>query len=142
MRLSVTVKILLLLASSLLLSPVYSKDINYIDHVRPIFKEHCLNCHNPDKKKADLDLSAISGIQAGGSGGDVVKAGIPDSSTLYMSVIHHDSVEPMPPKKAKLSDAKLSIIRQWIMGGLIESKGGKSQLRDMSGEADGDLRSA
>ena len=103
---------------------LFSKEINFIEHIRPIFKDHCLNCHNPDKSKAGLDLSTMAGILEGGSGGDVVKAGVADSSSLYLSVMHHDTVEPMPPKKAKLPQAKLDMIRNWIQGGLIENAGG------------------
>ena len=110
----------------------FSAEISYQEHIRPLLKDHCLNCHNPDKSKAGLDLSTMAGVLEGGSGGKVVKAGVPDSSSLYLSVIHHDSVEPMPPKKPKLPESKLKLIRSWIMGGLIENPGGKSQLRKIS----------
>jgi len=112
--------------------PIFAAEISFQEHIRPIFKDHCLNCHNPDKSKAGLDLSTMAGVLEGGSGGKVVKAGVPDSSTLYLSVIHHDTVEPMPPKKPKLSQAKLDTIRKWVQGGLIENAGGKSQLRKIS----------
>ncbi len=99
------------------------------EDLRPVLKDSCLNCHNPDKKKADLDLSTFEGIMAGGSGGEVVKAGAPDSSSLYLSVIHDDDWEAMPPKKAKLSDEKIALFKAWIADGLIESEGGSSKLR-------------
>src|SRR5678815_3460070 len=35
--------------------------VTYDDHVLPIFRNSCLNCHNPDKKKAGLDLSTYPG---------------------------------------------------------------------------------
>ena len=35
--------------------------ITYDDHIFPIFESKCLNCHNPDKKKGDLDLSTYMG---------------------------------------------------------------------------------
>ena len=65
----------------------------------------------------------MAGVLSGSSGGEVVKAGVPDSSILYLTVIHEESVEPMPPKKPKLPESKLNLIRSWIMGGLIESAG-------------------
>ena len=34
--------------------------INYQEHVLPIFRNSCLTCHNPDKKKAGLDLSGLA----------------------------------------------------------------------------------
>lgn len=125
-------RIILVSLSFGFLGPLFAKEISYIEHIRPIFKDHCLNCHNPDKSKAGLDLSTMAGVLEGGSGGEIVKAGVPDSSSLYLSVIHHDSVEPMPPKKPKLPKAKLDLIRNWIQGGLIENAGGKSKLRKIS----------
>lgn len=105
---------------------------NFEEQVRPIFKEHCTNCHNPDKKKADLDLTSTQGVQIGSSGGEVVKAGLPDTSVLYMVMNHHEDFDAMPPKKPKVPKAQLKIVRDWIAGGLIESADGKSQLREMS----------
>ena len=103
--------------------------------IRPLFKEHCTSCHNPDKKKADLDLTTYADTLKGGSGGEIVKAGVPDSSVLYLSVIHdEDAAEPMPPKKPKLPETELALIREWIQGGLVESAGGKSMLREISFE--------
>ena len=104
---------------------------NYIDDILPIFKKHCLGCHNPDKRKADLDLSSHAAVLVGSSGGEVVKPGIPDTSPLFMSVDHHEDYDPMPPKKPKLTAAELKLIKGWIAGGLIESEGGKSQLREI-----------
>lgn len=106
-----------------------AEQITFDQHVKPLIKEHCLNCHNPDKMKADLDLSTFAGTMKGGSSGEIVKAGVPDSSMLYMTITHHEDAEPMPPKKPKLSDAKIKIFREWILQGLVESKGGKSKLR-------------
>ena len=46
--------------------------VNYNDHVLPIFRNSCLNCHNPDKKKAGLDLSTFQGSLQGSENGKVV----------------------------------------------------------------------
>ena len=105
---------------------------NFVDDVLPIFKEHCLSCHNPDKKKADLDLSTVQGVEIGGSGGSIVKAGVPDTSVLYLVIDHDEDYEPMPPKKPKITEAELQVIHSWIGGGLLETADGKSQLRDVS----------
>ena len=84
---------------------------NFEDDVYPVFKQYCLNGHNPDKKKDDLDLSTLKGIQIGSSGGAVVKAGSPDISVLFMVMNHHEDFEPMPPK---LSEKELQIVHRWI----------------------------
>lgn len=105
---------------------------NFEDDVYPVFKKHCLSCHSADKKKADLDLSTVKSIQTGSSGGDIVKAGSPDTSVLFMVMDHHEDFEPMPPRKPKVPDEDLKVVHAWIAGGLIESAGGVSQLRKMN----------
>lgn len=105
---------------------------NFQDDVLPIFRQHCLSCHNADRKKAGLDLSSFQLVQLGSSGGTVVKAGLPDSSPLFMAVNHHEDSVAMPPNKPRLADAQLKVIHGWIAGGLMESAGGKSLLRDVS----------
>jgi WD40 repeat protein len=97
----------------------------YNDDVLPIFRDNCNGCHNPDKHKADLDLTTYAGVLKGGSSGEAIKAGAPDASRLYLAVTHAEEPE-MPPKKPKLADAQLSLIREWIAGGIIEKKGGEA----------------
>ncbi len=95
----------------------------YNDDIVPIFKDHCTGCHNPDKLKADLDLTTYAATMKGGSSGAAVKASAPDTSLLYRAVAHLEEPE-MPPKKPKLADAQLNLIKEWIAGGALESKGG------------------
>ncbi len=50
----------LVLGISFLPTVTASEKITYDDDVFPIFESSCLNCHNADKKKGDLDLSIFS----------------------------------------------------------------------------------
>ena len=111
-----------------------AEPVNFKDHVLPIFKQSCNKCHNPDKMKADLDLTSVAGILKGSSGGEVVRVGTPDSSVLYQAMNHEEDFEPMPPKKPKLDEKTLAIVRDWIAGGMIEHAGGESGLREVSFE--------
>ena len=97
---------------------------NYQDHVLPVFRNNCLNCHNPDKKKAGLDLSTYQTALAGSNNGPVINAGDPDGSLLYKVVTHAED-PTMPPKKDKLPDKELNIIKDWIAGGALETSTGK-----------------
>lgn len=108
-------------------SPLLGADkITYDDHVFPIFESSCLNCHNPDKKKGDLDLSNYTGAMAGGSGGTIASAGDGAGSKLYASITH--TAEPvMPPRGEKLSKKDTDLIRTWIDGGLLENKSSKAK---------------
>lgn len=105
---------------------------NYEDDIKPLFRSHCLKCHNADDAEADLDLTSFAAVMKGSSSGAVVKPGRPESSQLYRAIIHADGVEAMPPESPKLPVAKLALVREWIRGGLIAGKGGKSQLRNVA----------
>lgn len=105
---------------------------NYEEHIKPLFRDHCLKCHNSDEANADLDLSSFVAVMKGGSSGPVVKAGLPESSQLYRAMAHLDGAEAMPPESPKLADAKLALVSNWIRSGLIAGKGGKSQLRSVA----------
>jgi WD40 repeat protein len=99
--------------------------INYQDHALPIFRNSCLGCHNPDKKKAGLDLSSYSAALAGSDNGPVINAGDPGGSKLYKAVTHAED-PTMPPKKDKLPDKELELLRKWIAGGALETANGKA----------------
>lgn len=99
--------------------------ITYNDHILPIFKNACLNCHNPDKKKAGLDLSTYSATIQGSENGKIVQSGNAGASLLFKCV--KQTEEPkMPPKGDKLSDPDLSVIEKWIAGQLLETATGKA----------------
>ena len=99
--------------------------VTYEDQVLPIFRNACNNCHNPDKKKAGLDLTTYQTTLQGSENGKVVQSGNPAGSLLFKCV--KQTEEPkMPPKGDKLNDAELAIIEKWIAGQLLENASGKA----------------
>jgi hypothetical protein len=98
--------------------------VNYNDHILPIFKNACGNCHNPDKKKAGLDLTSYQGTMAGGETGPAVKPGNADGSFLYKVSAHLEEPK-MPPKGDKLSEADLKLLKDWIAGFALETANSK-----------------
>src|SRR4051812_49505847 len=82
--------------------------VTYQDHVLPLFRNSCLNCHNPDKKKAGLDLSTFAGVMAGGGTGKAIEPRDPHGSLLFRPVNHAE--EPnKPPKGDKLPGKDLDL---------------------------------
>ena len=70
--------------------------ITYDDHVKPILRQKCFSCHNPEKKSADLDVTNYTNLMQGGASGTVIEPGDSGSSYLYGLVSHAE--EPyMPP---------------------------------------------
>ena len=99
--------------------------ITYDDHVKPILRQKCFSCHNPDKKSADLDVTNYTNLMQGGASGTVIEPGDSGSSYLYALVSHAE--EPyMPPDSPKLPDEMVETIRKWIDGGVLENKGSKA----------------
>src|SRR5438105_10985539 len=99
--------------------------ITYQDRVLPLIENNCGKCHNPDKKKADLDLTTYAGVMKGSGSGQVVVSGNPDGSKLWRAITQVE--EPtMPPNKPKIPDKELDVFRKWIMGGLLETSGSKA----------------
>lgn len=96
--------------------------VTYDEHVRPIFRDHCFNCHSQGRAKSDLELDTYAAAMRGGAGGEVVLAGDLESSRLY-GLVSHIEEPKMPPEQDKLADAKLAIIKNWILGGALENSG-------------------
>jgi Planctomycete cytochrome C/WD domain, G-beta repeat len=98
--------------------------VNFTDNILPIFKNACTNCHNPDKKKAGLDVTTYAATMAGGDSGAAVKPGNADGS-LLLQVTTHAKEPTMPPKGDKLSEGDLKLIKDWIAAFALENANSK-----------------
>jgi mono/diheme cytochrome c family protein len=97
-----------------------SKPVTYDDHVRPIFRQKCLSCHNTDKTEGGLDLSSYTAMMEGGGSGVVIEPGAASDSYLFMLVTHE--LEPhMPPESDRIDDKLVATLRDWIDGGALET---------------------
>jgi mono/diheme cytochrome c family protein len=104
--------------------------VNYEEHIKPIFREHCLKCHGEDEQKADLNLQTHAGTLKGGSGGAVVVAGRSSQSLLFQSITDPDDDARMPPKKPMIPQAQIAVIQQWIDSGLRETSASASMVAE------------
>lgn len=98
--------------------------VTFADHILPIFRNACANCHNPDKKKAGLDVSTYEGTMQGSENGSVVKPGDGNGS-LLLKVCNQTEEPKMPPKGDKLSDNELSLLKKWIDDFALETASSK-----------------
>lgn len=106
----------------LLLGDSTQAAVTYQEIIRPLFQDSCLNCHNPDKHKAGLDLSTYDATMDGSDNGKVVQAGNPDKS-LLLRVLTHEEEPYMPKGGDKLADAQIEAVRQWIEANAPEKAG-------------------
>jgi len=106
----------------LLPAAVRADQVTYADTIRPIFQNSCLNCHNPDKQKAGLDLATYESAMAGGDSGKAIEPGNSGKSLLYRLLMHQE--EPSMPRNGdKLPDSQLDLIRKWIDSGAPDKSG-------------------
>jgi Planctomycete cytochrome C/WD domain, G-beta repeat len=96
----------------------------YDEHILPILKDRCVNCHSQDKKRGGLILNNYLKVMEGGSSGVCVKPGDADNSLLYKTTAH--LVEPfMPEKQPKIAQKEIDLIKKWISEGAPENSGSK-----------------
>jgi Planctomycete cytochrome C/WD domain, G-beta repeat len=99
--------------------------VTFQKDVQPVFKKHCVTCHNADRPRGELDLSSYSGLMTGGVSGKAAVAGKPDESPVYTLAAHLDDPK-MPPNKPKIPQRELDTIKAWIAGGLVEKTAGSA----------------
>jgi hypothetical protein len=122
-----------LLTAFLLLAPCAATaanqpKINFEEHIRPIFREHCCACHNQGKATNDLALDSYERVRKGGASGEVVTPGDPDNSYLISLVSHKDQPH-MPPSGDKIPADKIELLKKWIAEGAIKDSGSKAVVK-------------
>jgi hypothetical protein len=88
--------------------------------VRPIFEQHCYECHGAKKQKSGLrlDLKATA-LKGGDEHGPNIVAGKVKESSLLQMVTSDDKDERMPPKGERLSAAEIATLTAWIEQGAV-----------------------
>jgi hypothetical protein len=92
--------------------------VSFRKEILPIFEARCIECHGPDKDKADLRLDSVKDIFNGDPEWWVVEPGDSEKSLLVERIIlakgHPDA---MPPRGDPLSSDDVQAIRDWINQG-------------------------
>lgn len=95
-------------------------EIDFVRDVRPIFEEHCYECHGPDKRKGGLRLTnRRDAFQPGDLGFPVIEPSSAELSPLYELLVSEDAEERMPKDEDPLPAAKVEILRRWIDQGAV-----------------------
>src|SRR5262245_12761083 len=80
--------------------------------IRPLFAEHCLKCHGPEKQKAGLRLDTREHLLKGGDSGPIIMKENAKRSLLIRAVSYLDDELKMPPNK-KLSARQIADLTRW-----------------------------
>ncbi|CAH0993965.1 hypothetical protein EMA8858_00070 [Emticicia aquatica] len=96
----------------------------------PIFETKCLNCHNDQKVKGELNMSSIQKIMKGGKNGAIWKVGdVLNSHIIQRANLPLDEKEHMPPKgKPQLRTDEIDLLKAWINEGADVKKTIKAYL--------------
>jgi len=83
----------------------------YKEHIQPILKTYCYECHNAEKQKGGMQLDALSWNMMNGA-----------DAENWHSALNVINLGEMPPKKKKqLEDVERRALVDWISGNLREA---------------------
>src|SRR5262245_32033644 len=85
--------------------------------VAPLFVNHCLDCHHPNKRSGKLDVSTVASLLAGGEQGPALTPGNPAGSLLIERVVAGEMPPPDAKERRPLSDAEKQTLSAWIAAG-------------------------
>jgi mono/diheme cytochrome c family protein len=114
------ISICLLAAWPILAAEPSPEQIEFFENkVRPIFAEHCYNCHSEkaEKLKGGLRLDSSEAILKGGDTAPAIIPGDVEGSLLIKAVRYTDSDLKMPPKNKKLSAEQIASLEAWVKMG-------------------------
>jgi cytochrome c553 len=98
-------------------SPPTSQQIDLFESkIRPLLVNSCFDCHTSDEK-GGLRLDSRQAALRGGDSGPAIVPGDPDGSLLIKAVRHVQGISKMPRSAAKLSDADIAALAEWITMG-------------------------
>lgn len=90
--------------------------------VRPVFVQHCYECHSEKKTNGGLRLDSRAGWSIGGDSGPALVPGKPDESLLVQAIRYGGDYE-MPPK-GKLPTEVIKNIERWVSIGAPDPRSG------------------
>ena len=92
--------------------------VDFERDIRPIFQNHCDECHGSKKQKSGLRLDLKANVLRGGdTGKPALMAGNAAESPIYGRIVSADPDEMMPPKGDRLAKEDVEKIRAWIEQG-------------------------
>ena len=98
-------------ASGILTADDSADQLTFEGDIYPLFRAHCFDCHGAtEEMKGGLDLRQMRRMVQGGETGPAIVPGNADQSYLIQRVRGGE----MPPGDARLADAEIATLEQWI----------------------------
>ena len=96
------------------------QQIDFVEHVQPILRKHCFECHSGEVEEGKLNLAVKSQAMKGGESGAVIVPGDSAASELLQLVSGEDPDRVMPPEgNDPLSKSDVEVLKRWIDHGAI-----------------------
>ncbi len=98
------------------LPPAVARHVDFTTDIQPIFAQHCLRCHGPERPKGGLRLDNAASAWRGGYNGPVILFGNSSNSPLIHLVSQIDPLSVMPPpgEGEPLTSHQVALLRAWI----------------------------
>lgn len=91
--------------------------VNFARDVEPIFRAHCVGCHNVDNPEGGLALDTMQTAKRGGASGSPILGGPLDKNELWHRVATPEPDFRMPKDRPPLSAHDLGVLKRWIHAG-------------------------
>lgn len=90
-------------------APAGGEPVDFVKQIKPIFEQHCLKCHGPEKEE-DFRIDNREAAM------DYIIPGKAKESQMYMVLVSEDEEELMPPpdEKSPLKPEQIKLIEKWI----------------------------
>lgn len=92
--------------------------VDFAHDVKPLFEQHCVECHGPDKQMNGLRLDRRHDAMRGGTL-PVIGPGSATSSRLYLRLVGTNFGRRMPLDHDPLTPTEIATIKAWIDQGAI-----------------------
>lgn len=107
-------------AAHCLAAPVGAVVPDFEKDVLPLLKQHCVDCHGPEKQSGGMRFDQRQAPLAGGdSGQPALIPGNADHSQMVRRLESTDKDDWMPPKGPRLSAQAIGLIKDWINSGAV-----------------------
>lgn len=92
--------------------------VRFEREIRPVFADHCYQCHGPQKQEAGIRFDERDGnFAASASGLTPLVPGNPLASSVITRLTESDPHLRMPLDADPLSEEQIAVLRQWISDG-------------------------
>ena len=86
--------------------------------IRPLLAANCFACH-AESAMAGLRVDSREALLRGGETGPAIVPGRPDASALINAINHADGFPKMPRGRAKLPQADIDLLVEWVRAGAM-----------------------